>query len=214
MSEFVVYGTIGSPYLRAALLGFAEKSLPYRLVPVPFGQSKSEEHRARHPFGRVPVIDHDDFRLYETQAILRYLDRIAPEPPLTPADPRQAARMDQIAGVVDWYFFPQVSATIGFQRYVAPMAGRTPDEAIIAEAMPKARLCFAELERLKGGHPYLAAEHVSIADLMLAPQMQILSRTPEGQELLAGTSLADWLERMAARPSMQATGGKRLAGAA
>src|SRR3712207_5932348 len=113
MSEFVVYGTLGSPYLRAALLGFEEKALPYRLVPVPLGQNRSEEHRARHPFGRVPVVDHGEFRLYETQAILGYLDRIAPEPRLTPADPREAARMDQIAGIVDWYFFPQVSATIG-----------------------------------------------------------------------------------------------------
>jgi glutathione S-transferase len=214
MSEFVVYGTVGSPYLRAALMGFEEKALPYRLVPVPFGQSRSAEHMVRHPFGRVPVIGHGDFRLYETQAILRYLDRIAPARALTPADPRQAARMDQLAGIVDWYFFPQVSATIGYQRYVVPMTGRTPDEAIIAAALPKARICFAEIDRLKGESPYLAGGEVSIADLMLAPQMQILARTPEGEDLLKGTGLAAWIERMAARTSMQATTVKRLSQAA
>ena len=214
MNEIVIYGTIGSPYLRAALLGLEEKALPYRLAPVPFGQNRSAEHLARHPFGRVPVIDHGDFRLYETQAILRYLDRIAPEPALTPADPRQAARMDQIVGIVDWYFFPQVSATIGYQRFVVPITGRTPDEAVIAAAIPNARRCFAELERLKGDFRYLAGDQISIADLMLAPQMQVLAHTPEGEELLRGTGLAGWIEHMAARPSMRATSLKRLSQAA
>jgi glutathione S-transferase len=49
----------------------------------------------RHPFGRVPVLEYDGFMLYETQAILRFLDRILPSPTLTPADPKAAARMDQ-----------------------------------------------------------------------------------------------------------------------
>jgi glutathione S-transferase len=214
MDEIVIYGTPGSPYLRAALMGIEEKALPYRLVPVPFGENRSPEHLARHPFGRVPVVDHGDFRLYETQAILRYLDRIAPEPALTPADPRQAARMDQIVGIVDWYLFPQVSATIAYQRLIVPMTGRAPDEAIIEAAIPKARVCFSELDRLKGGKPYFAGEQVSLADLMLAPQMQVLARTPEGEDLMKGTSFVEWLARMAARPSMQATTMKRLSQAA
>jgi glutathione S-transferase len=214
MSRIVIHGTPGSPYLRAALMGLEEKALPYRLAPVPFGQTRSEEHLARHPFGRVPVIDHDDFRLYETQAILRYLDRVAPEPALTPADPQRAARMDQIVGIIDWYLFPQVSATIAYQRLIVPMTGRTPDEAIIEAAIPKARVCFAELGRLKGANPYLVGEQVSIADLMLAPQMQVLARTPEGEALMKGTGLVEWLARMAARPSMQATTMKRLSQAA
>jgi glutathione S-transferase len=32
----------------------------------------------------VPVLEHDGFLLYETQAILRYLDRVLPKPALTP----------------------------------------------------------------------------------------------------------------------------------
>ena len=44
-----------------------------RCVP---GTLKQPDHMARHPFGRIPVLDHGDFRLYETQAILRYLDRV------------------------------------------------------------------------------------------------------------------------------------------
>ena len=51
------------------------------------------------------MLEHNGFLLYETQAILRYLDRVLPTPALTPADPRRAARMDQVMNVTDWYLF-------------------------------------------------------------------------------------------------------------
>jgi glutathione S-transferase len=44
------------------------------------GESKSPEYLKLHPFGRMPVIEDDGFWLYETQAILRYIDGIFPEP--------------------------------------------------------------------------------------------------------------------------------------
>jgi glutathione S-transferase len=123
--------------------------------------------------------------------------------------------MNQIAGIVDWYFFPQVSATIGFERIVKPvLMGAEADEAIVAAAVPKARICLAGLARLKGENAYLAGDAVSIADLMLAPQLDFVSRTPEGEALLEGSSLADWLARMLARPSLQATTWERVAKAA
>src|SRR5260370_29759967 len=99
MAEFTVYGVPGSPYVRSALLGFEEKGVSYRFVAMPMGSSKTPEHLARHPFGRVPVVDHGDFRLYETQAILRYLDDLSPDPPLQPKDPRAPAPMNQPVAV-------------------------------------------------------------------------------------------------------------------
>ena len=46
---------------------------------------------------------------------------------------------------------------------------------------------------------------LSIADLMLAPQLDFFAETPEGKSLLAKTRLEAWLARMNERPSMQAT---------
>ena len=57
-------------------------------------ESKSEAHLRRHPFGRVPAIQHGNFTLYETQAILRYLDDVFPEPALQPADAQPRARIN------------------------------------------------------------------------------------------------------------------------
>ena len=78
MSEFVVYTVPGSPYARAVLATLEEKRVDYRLSPLAPAGIKSEPHLSRHPFGRMPAVEHDGFRLYETQAILRYIDRIFP----------------------------------------------------------------------------------------------------------------------------------------
>ena len=140
MKEFVIHSIPGSPFGRAVLVALEEKGAQaIALLRWRPATLRTPEHLARHPFGRVPVMDHGDFRLYETQAILRYLDRALPAPALTPADPQAAGRMDQLMNINDWYLFQGVANVIGFQRIVGPrLLGLTPDEAAIAAAMPKA----------------------------------------------------------------------------
>ena len=99
-----VHTVPGSPFGRAVLATLEEKGVPYRIVGITEGL-KSARHRALHPFGRIPVIEHDGFALYETQAILRYLDRAFPDPALTPSSIQAAARMDQLININDWYVF-------------------------------------------------------------------------------------------------------------
>jgi glutathione S-transferase len=206
MSDIVVYGIPGSPFMRAVQMGLEEKQAAYRIQVVSPGETKSEAYLKRHPFGRVPAFEHGDFGLYETQAILRYLDDVFPQPPFQPSNPREAARMNQIIGINDWYFFPKAAGTIVFQRIVGPtLLGITCDETAVAAGVPMARVCIAELDRLLGGQQFLAGDRLSIADLMLAPQVDFLAETPEGKSLLANTRLEAWLARMNARPSMQAT---------
>jgi glutathione S-transferase len=201
-----IYGIPGSPYVRAALLGCEEKGVPYDFRHMQMGESKTPEHLARHAFGRIPAFEHDGFALYETQAILRYIDTVFPGPALQPAEPRAAARMNQLAGICDWYFFPQVGATIGFQRLIKPLMGGTADEDACAAAYPNAVTCVTEIARLLGEGPYLAGPQLTIADLMLAPQMAFLAMTPEGEKLFAAApNITAWLARMEARESMRKT---------
>jgi glutathione S-transferase len=187
-------------------MGLEEKGMAYRVHAMAPGEHKSEAYLKKHPFGRVPLFEHGDFMLYETQAILRYIDDEFPEPPIEPNDHRAAARMNQIIGINDWYFFPKVAAVIVFQRIIGPvLLGTVTDEAAIDAVMPMARSCIAELNRLLGTEPFLAGGSLSIADLILAPQLDFFAETPEGKSLLHGSRLKDWLDRMNARPSMQAT---------
>jgi glutathione S-transferase len=213
MSQFIVHSIPGSPYGRAVFAALEEKGARYRLAPVPPGTLKSEPHTSRHPFGRVPVLDHDGFQLYETQAILRYLDRVLPSPALTLADPKAAGRMDQLMNVCDWYLFQGVANVIGFQRVVKPrLMGQPPDESAIAQATPKAHAVFEELSRLLGSQAYFVGDEVTLADLMIAPQLDFFSLTPEWAPLTAQrANLSAWLSRMSDRASMKATTWERIA---
>ena len=66
MSDIVVYGVPGSPFVRAVQVGLEEKGGAYRLHVLGPQDSKGDEYLARHPFGRVPAFAHGDFALYET----------------------------------------------------------------------------------------------------------------------------------------------------
>jgi len=137
----------------------------------------------------------------------------APAPALTPAEPRAAGRMDQLMNVNDWYVFQGVANVIAFQRVVGPrLLGLTADQAAIAAALPRARTVFAELEHLLGTQPYFAGDALTLADLLLAPQLDFMRETPEWPQLTAQTpALSRWLERVVARPSMVATTWERVA---
>ncbi len=121
MSEFTVYGVPGSPFMRSACLGLEEKGAQYRIQAFGPGEMRGEAHRKLHPFGRVPAFDHGGYKLYETQAILRYIDAVIPEPALQPTEPKAIGRMNQIIGINDWYLFPQGARIIVFQRIVGPV---------------------------------------------------------------------------------------------
>ena len=211
MEEFVIYGVPGSPFVRAVLLDLEEKGLSWRLRPLGPGEARGPEHLARHPFGRIPVVDHGDFRLYETQAVLRHVERVHPRPSLVPADPQRAARMDQLMGVNDWYLMAHVGVPIMFPRVVAPRIGFPADASAVADAVPRAKVCIDEIARLHGGQPFLTGDTLSLADLMIAPQLSLLVECEEGRDLMAPhPALSAWLARMEARPSMVATTWERL----
>ena len=213
MSAITVHSIPGSPFGRAVLMALEEKGAAYRLVRVAPGTLRSSEHLALHPFGRVPVLEHGEFRLYETAAIVRYIDRVLPGPALSPAEACEVARMDQLMNVNDWYLFQGVGNVIGFQRVVGPrLLGLTPDERAIAAVLPKAQVVLDQLARELGERPYFVGAQLTLADLLLAPQLEFLSQTPEWAGLTAKSANLDaWLERMAARPSMRVTTWERVA---
>lgn len=206
MSAITVYGIPGSPFLRTVEIVLREKDVPYDLRAMIPGEHKSEEYLKRHPFGRIPAFEHDGFAIYETQAIIRYLDETFIHPQFIPGNAKARARMNQIIGIIEWYFFPKAAAPIGFNRVIGPaLLGITGDETAVAEAMPIARTSIAVLDDLLDGNTYLTGETVSLADIMLGAQLDIFNFSPEGAELLNGTRLESWLQRMKARPSFLAT---------
>jgi glutathione S-transferase len=138
--------------------------LPYETVVVDLfrGETRTAEHFARNPDGRVPVLELDDgATIPESGAILLYL---AEGTPLLPAD--RLAR----AGVHAWMFFEQnqIEATIASARFLAA-AGRDRDAPeAFADKVSRGRAALATLERgLADGRPFLAGDAYTVADIAL-----------------------------------------------
>jgi len=207
MAHPIVYGPAGSSYVWSARLALAEKGVTHELVDVPFGTHREAPHLSRQPFAKVPAFEHDGFALYETQAIMRYVDERFPGAPLQPEDVHQWSRMNQIIGIVDAYAWPSIAGAILFNRMLAPrLLGRAPDEAAIAAALPRARLCLAEIDRLMEEHRFLAGDFVSLADLMAIPLLYFFANVPDGKAPLADhPKLQDWIKHMETRQSFQVT---------
>ena len=113
--------------------------------------------------------------------------------------------MNQVMGIVDWYLFPSLSAGIAFNRVIAPMFGIPVNEDAVAAAIPQARTAIKALEEILGGNAYLAGDSLSLADIIAAPHIDFGAMAPEGADLMAGSPLLAWLERMNARESLQKT---------
>ena len=207
MSEIVVHGMIGSPFVRSVLVALEEKGLPYRLIALRLDALRTPDYLAIHPFRRVPVFEHDGFRLRETQAILRHIDRAWPEPALTPRGLVAAARMDETLNSIDAYLFNEAGAVLGFQRIIAPRFLKQPsDEAACAKAEKKVSRAVAVFAKDFGDGASMTRPDLSLADIALACHLDFLAPTPEGGRVLAQYSSLDaWRTGMTQRPSFVAT---------
>jgi glutathione S-transferase len=208
MGKPLLYGMDYSVYVQIAKLALVEKQVEYEHVPVSVfaAGGPPDWYVDLHPFKRMPAFEHDGFQLYETQAILRYIDEGFPVAPLQPTDLHQFARMNQIMGIVDAYAWRAIAAGIVFPRLMAPRLGLPVDEGAVAKAVPQVRLCLGEFARLMGDQPYMAGERISLADLMVVPLLYYLARVPEGEAPIAEhPSLRAWMRRIEDRQSFQVT---------
>jgi glutathione S-transferase len=204
----VLYGPAYSTYTRTARLALEEKGVAYDLreVDTLAGQGQTAEHLARHPWGKVPVLEHDGFSLYETVAIARYVDEAFPGPALMPADPRRRARVAQVCSILDSYGWSPMVITVFVQRVVVPMRGGAPDQGAIDEAMPRCERVLAAVEGLMDGEEFLLGGAVSLADLHLVPILDYFARTEDGRAALQRRPrLAAWWGRIERRPSVART---------
>ncbi len=80
-----------------------------------------------HRFGRVPVLSHGAFKLYETAAITRYADPGFPGPPLVPSDAKAAARMAPAIAIAIVDAFRTLVLQVYAHRVFRPAKGLAPD---------------------------------------------------------------------------------------
>jgi len=203
MASPTVYGASYSVYARIVRLALKEKGVAYGFEEVDIFAEDGPPagYEKRHPFLKIPAFEHDGFRLYEAGAIARYIDGAFPGPALMPSDLRRRARADQIVGILDSYAYRTWVWDIYVER-----SKPEPDEAKIAEALPRAATCLAAIEALMEGDACFLGDAPTLADLHAAPMFDHLRRTPEGERLLADhPRWRKWWSRMSERPSLAAT---------
>ena len=198
MTDVIIHGPPPSSYLRSVQMGCVEKGVSFELRPVEF---RSDAHLALHPFGKVPILEHGDVRLYETQAILRYLDGAFGEPTLVPREPAAAALMDQWVNVHNCYAYGHIVLDYAFQ-YIRPKgADGTPDRAGVEAALPALHHDLGLYDDALASREWLAGSF-SIADLMVATAVTTAAMFPEGgQAIDRFANLRRWLTAMESRES-------------
>lgn len=206
MSKPVLHGPGFSTYVRSCRIALAEKGVAYEHHDFNFLEGWPEGYEELHPFRKVPAFEHDGLRLFETVAILVYVDAAFDGPSLVPADAEARARCFQALGVVDSYAYNALITRTFIPRAVVPLLGGTTDESVIEGARADAERAVAVLDRLLQGREYFAGPAPSLADFHAVPVLHYAGQIPEGQAMLAkAPALGAWTKRMSGRESVSST---------
>jgi glutathione S-transferase len=209
-----LYGGSGSPYSWRVLLALEYKKLAYRSTLLQFSKQehKSAQMLKMNPRGRVPVIKDGDYVCFESLAILTYLDRKYPEPPLFGRSAEEAGTVMRVICEYQVYVeehITRIIAAIFFQGL----------EGKLDEIAKSLQVVAGEARTIEGRlsqSAWLVGESLSAADLVVYPGIQLLLRAlerREAQELRARflplethyPALAAWMRRVESLPGYERT---------
>ncbi|KAJ3534047.1 hypothetical protein NM208_g7710 [Fusarium decemcellulare] len=203
----IVTGTSVSTRTQRVVLVLEEIGLPYELRTVDLrnGEHKTPGFRMKYnPFGKVPVFEHGDTKLFESRAICRYL-AAKYKSPLMPENIEVLGFFEQIDSVGYGFFdtaVDYVADEMIFRRnsVEGEMDQRRIDinKRIIAE-------CLDYYDGILGEHDYLAGNDLSLVDLFHAPAVNFIStRLGLDHEITSRPNVKAWWEKVTSRASWKA----------
>lgn len=190
MSITFFYGS-GSPFAWKVWLALEHKQLPYEKKVLSFqaGDMKKAEYLAVSPRAKVPAIVDGDLKLFESSAIVEYLDDRYPGRPVIGRDPIERAIGRRIATEVDVYLFPASRKLFAQTLFIAPGTG---DPKEIAAAQDELHKELARFEDYANGG-YLVGDAPTVADYTLYPMLALIRRV-EAKQPGQGVTLPHKLE--------------------
>jgi glutathione S-transferase len=209
-----VYWGSGSPPAWRVLLTLEVKKLAYesKLLEFSKGQHKSPDYLKMNPRGRVPTLKDGDFVLYESLAIMSYLDRKYPDVPIFGSTPEEAGLIWRHISEGESYLRDPIS------RMTAPLLlGQASEKTQeIRTAADTVHGELAGLEVTVAKTPWIAGSAVSAADIAIFPYIQLLLRAAAkdaAKPLSLGflplneryPRLASWVKRVEALPGYERT---------
>jgi glutathione S-transferase len=198
---FKIYG-LHTPMFVKTVLAAEELGVDYQVVPVDLmkGETKSPEHLVRHPFGKVPVLEHKGQFLFESNAIVRYLGSMA-QSELYPQDSFERAKVDQ------WieYFAHQPGrwcTSIWFQKCIAPKYfNEELDAKIVADAEQSLLEVMPTLNTLLGQRDWIAGDKLSLADVVAF--CLVMGYRDAEIRMNDFPNFEAWFQRYSTRPTVQ-----------
>lgn len=193
-----IIGFAASNFVRTTRMVAHEKAIEYEHVKA---YPHSDEVKAIHPMGQIPVMRHDGFELFETQAITRYLDAAFDGPKLFPEELKARALVDQ------WASLANTSVDkILMRQYVVPYVFHKDDDGNVIrteidQAVKRFKSLFAKFDRFTADG-YFGGSEFSAADCFFAPMLFAAIRFPEAEAACdACSNLKAYCKTMSERPS-------------
>lgn len=193
-----IIGFAASNFVRTVRMIAHEKGIEYDHVKA---YPHSDEVKAIHPMGQIPVMRHDGFELFESQAIARYLDAAFEGPKMFPGDLKARALVNQ------WVSLANISIDKLFMRqYVVPYVFHKDEEGNVIrtdidQAVKRFAGIFAKLDRIVEGG-YFGGNEFTAADCFFAPMLFAAIRFPEAEAACnASVNLKAYCETISKRPS-------------
>ncbi|MCR9214629.1 MAG: glutathione S-transferase family protein [Proteobacteria bacterium] len=180
-----LHGFKFSVYAWIARFALHEKVVDYDWVEVnPFSPDMPKSYLDLHPFQRVPTLVDGSLTLYETCAITRYVDEGFDGPALQPSNPADRARMTQIIAIVDSYGYWPLVRQVFSHGFFGPRIERESDPAELEAGLKASPKVLKALSDIADDGLYLIGDHLSLADIHLAPMIGYFTKTSEGREML------------------------------
>ena len=208
-----VYWASGSPHCWRVLLALELKRLPWRghLLQTDLQEHKAPQMLAMNPRGRLPVLRAGDYVVFESLAVLYYLDLKYPAPPIFGHSPEEAGVIMRVLNEFQAYTEADVMRIVNELQAPAPRFGEALTRAMYTAAS-EARTIEGRLS--KGD--WIVGDAVSAADLAIYPCIRLLHRAlmrPGAQELSARflpveihyPQIARWMQRVEALPGFRNT---------
>jgi glutathione S-transferase len=200
------YGS-GSPYAWRVWLALEHKHIAYELKTMSFsaGDLRKPEYLAVNPRHKVPTIVDEGFALYESLAIIEYLDERYAGPKLFPGDVRQRAVIRRMVQEADQYYAVAMEELVDQILFTAPEKW---DADKISEGRQGVSKELTLWETLIRGD-YLS-DAISAADFTLYPLIALTLRMEKKKPDLdlhstIGPRIAAWMKRIEALPYVQKT---------
>ena len=199
----VLYGYSPSTYVRTVRMVLAENDVEYDQVSLNVlgGETRLPEHLARHPFGKVPVLDIDGIRLRETDPICRYVDETREGPSVIPQDAKQRAKMAEAISLYVSYGYGALLGWTAYHLFPDFIGGKNDDRRALQYEDGKKLLGLL----MANADPWIVGERATPADYFLGPVIFYVAMKPDADRVLSLPGVGRWWEAMQAHETFKAT---------